>query len=66
MNNLYNVHNSELLKNNNDFTIILIKDLLRSRLSNKSFKNEVINILKSLDWIELLDVRLIVKGKFNE
>ena len=65
MNNLYNVHNSELLKNNNDFTIVLIKDLLRSRLSNKSFKNEVINILKSLDWIELLEVRLIVKGKFS-
>lgn len=63
MKNLYNVHNSELLKKNNDITIILIKDLLRSKLSNKSYKSEVLNILKSLDRIKLLEARTLVRGR---
>jgi len=45
MKNFYDIHNSELLKNNNEISIILIKDLLRSKTANHKFKIEIINIL---------------------
>ena len=63
MKNFYDIHNSELLKNNNEISIILIKDLLRSKTANHKFKIEIINILSWWDTVELMDVRIIMNGK---
>ena len=63
MKNLYDVHNSELLKNNNDISVILIKDLMRSKYSNKTFQSQIVRILSNLESVELIDVRTIVSGK---
>lgn len=57
MKSYYNVHNSELLKNNNNISTNLIKGLLRSKTEVIEFKKESQHILKNIDSYEVWSVR---------
>ena len=52
----YNVHNSELLQNNNNISLRLLKDLLRRNPCSNEFKNEATFIMKNMEHIEVLTV----------
>ncbi|CAI2387443.1 unnamed protein product [Moneuplotes crassus] len=66
MEELYGVHNSALLTNNNEICTILIKDLLKSNNSNWTFQNQILRILNGLETVDLLDVRTIVSAIVKE
>jgi hypothetical protein len=57
MKSYYNVHNSELLKNNNNISTNLIKGLLRSKTEVIEFKKESQHILKNIDLYDVCSVR---------
>jgi hypothetical protein len=57
MKSYYNVHNSELLQNNNNISTSLIKDLLRSKTEVVEFKKESQHILRNIDSYEVRSVR---------
>ena len=61
----YNVHNSELLKTNNNISIRLLRDLLRKKSDGNEFRNAANYLLKNMDLAEINMVRDFVTSAIN-
>jgi hypothetical protein len=53
----YNAYNSDLLENNNNMSISLLKDLLRKKAEETEYRKEAIFVLKNMQLVETPMVR---------